>query len=342
MISSRSRAVALALSAAIVSMTVPAAAQDFYQGKTINVIVGNVPSSGYDPYGRVLARHMGKYIPGKPTVIVLNMPGAGSIKATEYTYVVAPKDGTAITLVMPGALMEPLTGDATKYRYDATRFAYLGTADSGTRMCFTIASSKVKTFEDARQSKAIIGATAAGSSLWDYPHFLNALAGTRFGVVSGYPGPADAMIAMERGEADGVCGLELSSLRSLRPDWIGTTKTNMLLQIAMEPHAEMTKLGIPQLWPHIPAEHRKVVELIVAQQVFGRPFLAPPGTPKLQLDILRAAFMATWADPAAQEDAKRMNIDLNPKSGEVVEALVKQIYASPKELIERMAKAIRP
>ena len=320
------------------------AAQDFYQGKTINVIVGNVASSGYDPYGRVLARHMAKYIPGKPTVIVQNMPGAGSIKATDYTYNIAPKDGTAITLVMPGAFMEPLTGDPAKFRYDATKFEFLGTADSGTRLCFTRASSPVKTFEDAKKTKSIMAATAAGSSLWDYAQFLRSLAGAQFTVVSGYPGPADAILAVERGEADGICGLEYSTMRTLRPQWFepGQTLANFLMQTAMEPHPDLVRLGVPEMWPMIPAENRAVVDLIVAQQAFQRPFIAPPGTAPAQLKVLREAFMATWKDPEALEEAGRMKIDVNPKSGEEVAALVKSIYGAPKDLIERMSKAIRP
>lgn len=333
------------LAATVALAPAPAAiAQDFYQGKTIQVIVGNVSSSGYDPYGRVLARHMAKHIPGKPTVIVQNMPGAGSIKATDYTFNIAPKDGTQITLVMPGAFMEPLTGDPTKFRYDATKFEYLGTADSGTRLCFTRANSAVKTWEDATKTKSIMAATAAGSSLWDYPHFLRSLAGAQFSVVSGYPGPADAILAVERGEADGICGLELSTIKTLRPQWFerGQTQANLFMQIAMEPHPELKALGIPEMWPIIPPQNKDVVDLIVAQQAFQRPFIAPPGTAPAQLKVLREAFMATWRDPEALEDAKRMKIDVNPKSGEEVAALVKKIYASPKELIDRMAKAIRP
>jgi tripartite-type tricarboxylate transporter receptor subunit TctC len=318
------------------------AAQDFYQGKTVQVIVGNVSSSGYDPYGRVLARHMAKYIPGKPTIIVQNMPGAGSIKATDYTYNVAPKDGTVITLVMPGALMEPLTGDPAKFRYNATKLEYLGTADAGTRLCFTRGSSAVKTFEDAKKTKSIMAATAAGSSLWDYPNFLKSLVGAKFEVVSGYPGPADAILAVERGEADGICGLELSTVRTLRPDWIGGPKTNIFMQIALEPHPELKQLGIPEIWGFIPAEHRPVVDWIVAQQAFQRPFIAPPGTPEPQLKILRAAFMATWKDPEALADAERAKIDVNPKSGEEVAALLKKLYDAPKDLIDKMSAAIRP
>ena len=334
-------AAALAVICGAACMIAPAGAEDFYQGKTVNVIVGNTPSSGYDPYARLLARHMPRHLPGRPTMIVQNMPGAGSVKATEYTYLLAPKDGTAFTLVMPGALVEPLT-DASKFRYDATKFEFLGTADVGTRMCLTIATSKAKTYDDAKRLKVVMGATGVASSLWDYPYFLNAFAGAKMEVVSGYPASGDVLVAMERGEVDGVCGLELSSLRSLRPDWVGTPKANMLLQIGVEAHPEMSRLGIPVLWPHVPAENREVVELIVSQQVFQRPFVAPPGTPQAQVKLLRAAFLAALKDPETLADAKKMNIEINAKSGEEVGALVRKMYASPKPLIERMGKAIRP
>ena len=323
--------------------TVPAAAQDFYAGKTVTVIVGNTAGSGYDAYGRITARHMQKFIPGKPTMIVQNMPGAGSIKAVEYTALIAPKDGTAFALAMPGALIEPLTGDPSKYRYDPTKIAYLGTADSGTRMCMTVHTSKVKTMADARSQKAIMAATAAGSSAYDYPHFLNALTGTRFNVTTGYPGPGDLFLAAERGEADGVCGIEYSTYTTLRPGWLeGPTKGHPLVQAGLEPSPKATQLGFPWLFDFVKPEDKPVVELIVSQQVFQRPFLAPPGTPEAQLKILRSAFMSAMQDPELLEEARKANIEINPRSGEQVEALVRKIYNSPKDLIDRMAKAIRP
>lgn len=333
----------LTVTMAAIGIVPMCAAQDFYAGKTVTVIVGNTAGSGYDAYGRALARHMPKYIPGKPTMVVQNMPGAGSIKSVEYTTTIAPKDGTAFTLAMPGALIEPLTGDPSKYRYDPTKLAYVGTADSGTRLCMTLPSSKIKSMTDARSGKAIMAATALGSSAFDYPNFLNKLAGTQFTVTTGYPGPGDLFLAAERGEADGVCGLEFSTYMTLRPGWLeGPQKGNPLVQAGLEPSPRATRLGFPWLFDFIKAEDKPVVELIVSQQVFQRPFLAPPGTPEAQLKILRSAFMATMKDPELLEEAKKSSIEINPKSGEEVEALVARIYGSPKDLIERMAKAIRP
>ncbi len=338
-----SPAAVLVGAAAATAMAATAHAQDFYAGKTVTIVVGNTAGSGYDAYGRTLARHMPKYIPGKPTVIVQNMPGAGSIKATDYTANVAAKDGTLFTLAMPGALVEPLTGDPTKYRYDPTKLAYVGTMDSGTRVCMTVNTSKIKSMEDARKSKTILAATAAGSSAYDYAYVLNALTGTQFNVVTGYPGPGDMFLAAERGEADGSCGIEISTFTSLRPGWLtGEKKGNPLVQVGLEPNPKVTALGFPPIWNYIKPEDKTLVELIASQQVFQRPFLAPPGTPDAQLKILRTAFMAAMKDPELLAEAAKSNFEINAKSGEEVEALVKKIYSAPKELIQRMAKVIRP
>lgn len=324
-------------------LTPNAQAQDFYAGKTLTVVVANTAGSGYDAYGRLLARHIVKHIPGRPTVIVQNMPGAGSIKATDFTANVAPKDGTLITLAMPGAMIEPLTGDAAKFRYDPQRLAYIGTMDSGTRMCMTTPASKVKSMADARSMKSIMAATAAGSSAYDYPHFMNALLGTQFNVVTGYPGPGDLFLAAERGESDGVCGLDISTYTTLRPSWLsGEKKANPLIQFGMEVNPKATALGFPSVWEFAKPEDRPLLELILSQQVFQRPFLAPPGTPEAQVRTLRNAFNAVLKDPELIEEAQKANMELNPRTGEEVEALVKKIFAAPKDLVARMARVIRP
>jgi tripartite-type tricarboxylate transporter receptor subunit TctC len=340
----RHRAATISALLALVLSTGAARGEDFYQGKTVNLIVGVDAGSGYDAYGRLLARHMPKYMPGKPVILVQNMPGAASITAAQHLYVVAPKDGTAFGILFPGALVEPLTGDPAKYRYDPTKFEYIGTADSGTRLCFTSAASKVRTFADARTTKVLMASTASGSSSWDYPHFLNALGGSKFEVITGYKGPADLLLAMERGEAEGVCGLDVSTVKTLRPDWFapGAGKAHFLAQAGLQPKEELTKLGIPSIWEFITGDNRQVAELIVSQQVFGRPFVAPPGVPEAQLKILRTAFMASWGDPELVAEAAKMKLELNPKGGEEVGALIRKTYAAPKDLLDRMTKAIRP
>jgi tripartite-type tricarboxylate transporter receptor subunit TctC len=333
---------AFCAAAALAATGAAADAADFYEGRTITLIVGNDAGSGYDSYGRVMARHMPKYIPGAPNIVVQNMPGAGSVLAAQNLYVIAPKDGTTFGVLFPGAIVEPLTGDPSKYRYDPTKFEYLGTADSGTRLCFTNPGSKVKTFADAQRLPSRVGATASGSSTWDYAYFFNHLAGTKFEVVPGYKGPGEIFLAMERGEVDGMCSLDSATVATLRPDWLGSNKANFLVQAAMEPNPAFSRLGIPSMWDFLPAQARPVAELFVSQQVFGRPFVAPPGTPPERMKILRDAFMKTLADPEALADAAKMKIDVNPRDGETVAALVRKVYASPKDVISRMGAAIRP
>lgn len=319
------------------------ALQDFYSGKTMTIIVGNPAGSGYDAYGRLLARHMAKYIPGSPAMIVQNMPGAGSVRAADYTYNIAASDGTVFALAMPATFVEPLTGATGQYRYDPMKFAYIGTMDSGTRVCISWAKAKGRSIEEVRKHKTIIAATAPASSSFQYPKFMNALAGTKFEIITGYKGPADVFLAVDRGEADGACGLDVSTFKALRPDWLGKKTVNMLVQFGLEPNPDLLAVGLPSHADFITnPEDRKLVDLIVSQQVFQRPFMAPPATPPERVKMLRAAFTKAVRDPALLAEAAEQKLDVNAKSGEEVEALVKQIYATPKEVVARMQKVMAP
>ncbi len=319
----------------------PVAAQDFYAGKTINLIVGAGVAGGYDLYGRVVARHIGKYLPGKPNVIVQNMPGAGSMKAAEYIFAHAPKDGTAIGIVFPGSLIEPLLSGRDKFRFDPPKLEFLGSANSGSRLCITFHTSKVKTMAQAREIPISMGGSAPGDSTTDYALLLNALAGTKFKVVQGYKATSDILLAVERGELDGLCGFDAASFQSQRPQWYGTNLANMLLQAAIEPKEDLTKLGAPSIWEFVTGENRTVAELILAQQEFHRPFIAPPATTPAQLEQLRKAFDATMNDPEFLADTKRQNLDIAPKSGVVVGELVREMYAAPAKIVERASKTLR-
>jgi tripartite-type tricarboxylate transporter receptor subunit TctC len=320
-----------------------AQAADYYDGKKLTLVVGGDVGGGYDTYARAISRHLARFIPGKPTIIVQNMPGAGSIKAAEYTYSIAPKDGTVVATLFPGAVVEPLMGDgSTTYKYDATKFAWIGTADSGTRVCGTFQSSKVKTMEDAKAAKAIIGASAAGGSTRDYGWVLNNLVGTKFEIISGYKGTADITLAVERGEVDGLCGFDWSSLKSQKSDWIKNKQFNIMVQMSLEPDAELTKMGVPHLWQFVSGENRKVAEFIVAQQVFGRPYAAPPGTNEAAVGILRKAFMDTMKDSEFLADAEKARLSIDAMGGEQVQKVVTDLYASPKDIVAKAAKAIKP
>jgi tripartite-type tricarboxylate transporter receptor subunit TctC len=341
-ISAGSVASLLMWTAAALTPGAPAAAQDFYDGKQVRLVVGVEAGPGYDVYARFVARHIARFIPGKPTIIVQNMPGAGTAKAAEYIYTLAPKDGTVFGLIFPGTVLEPLSAEAGKYRFDPSKFTYVGSADSGVRMCITYKTSRVKTFKDALEIPSIFGGAQPGAAITDYAQMMVNLAGAKFRIVNGYRSSLPTMLAMERGEIDGVCGLDVSSLRAMRPNWVGTGEVNMLVQAALEPRQDLLDSGVPSLWDYITGDNRKTAEIVVAQQEFQRPFIAPPETPANRLGILRKAFMEALSDPEALADADKMGITIGPKDGEAVAVLVKRLYASPPELVERLRKALRP
>jgi tripartite-type tricarboxylate transporter receptor subunit TctC len=325
------------------SVVAPAGAADFYAGKTIEFLIGGDVGGGYDIYARTIARHLARFIPGNPPIVPKNQPGAGSGRAASSLYSVAPKDGSVIGAVFPGAIMGPLLDDRAQALYDPTKFAYLASADNATRVCISHARSKIKHFEDTLKHKAIMGASAAGGSTRDYIIMLKKAAGAIFDLVAGYKGTADIFLAMERGEVDGMCGLDWASLKSQRPDWVRDGTVNILAQINLEPEVELTKLGVPQIWSFIrSADDKQAVELILSQQVFGRPYIAPPGVAAEPLKVLRAAFAATLADKDFLADAERTRIDIAPSSGERAQQLVEALYAMPKATVERAKELIKP
>jgi tripartite-type tricarboxylate transporter receptor subunit TctC len=321
----------------------PALAADFYAGRTIELEVGADVGGGYDIYARALARHLGRHIPGNPTIVVKNMPGAGSGRAAVFISNVAPKDGATLGALMPGAIIGPLLDDKAETQFDPTKVIYIGSADAGTRICATFQNSKIKTFEDARKQKTILGGTAAGGATRDYGYLLNHTAGAKFDVVAGYKGTADITLAMERGEVDGTCGWDWSSVKSQKSDWLRDHKINILVQVGLDPNPELTKLGAPELWKFISNnDDRKVSEMVVSQQIFQRSYVAPPGTPAEQISTLRTAFDATMNDPLFLADADAVRIAITPLSGAKVQEIVQKLYATPKPIIERARQVIKP
>ena len=319
----------------------PATAADFYAGKQIQIRIGAAAGGGYDFYGRMVARNISRHIPGHPTIVSSNMPAASSRALAAYMFSVAPKDGTEIGAISPNAILGPLIDANFRNRYDPRKFEYIGTADTGLRVCITWGPSQTKSFDDAQQRKTIVGATSIGGAPRDFPVFLNAVAGAKFEVITGYKGTDEILLAMEKEEVDGICGFEWVSLISQKPDWVRDKKINILIQMAIDESAELSKLGVPPIWKYIKGEDdRRLFEFLVSEQQFQRPFALPPGTPKERVNILRAAFDAMVKDPALLAEAKKSGVSLLPASGEVVQALVEKMYATPKNLVKR-SEAIR-
>jgi tripartite-type tricarboxylate transporter receptor subunit TctC len=333
----------LALATGLTLITVTGHADELHSGNAINFIIGGNPGGGYDIYARTLGRHLARHLPNNPEIVPMNMPGAGSAKAASYLYSISPKDGSEIGAIYPGAVMEPLLGKYHGLSYDPSKFQYLGTLDSGTRVCMTYKTSMTKTYADAQRRKTILGASQAGGSTRDYAYMLNKLTGTKFDIVSGYKGSVDILLAMERGEIEGMCGYDWSSLKAQRPEWIRDKKVNILLQVGVNPEPTLTKVAVPTLWNFTNnPEDRKVAELIVSQQLFGRPYLAPPGTPANRVQSLRDAFSATVKDQAFLSDAKNSRIDIAPLSGEQVQTVIEGLFMSPRHIIERAGEVTNP
>ena len=334
----------IALAATLVALpAVPATAQDFYAGRTIDLLVGAPPGGGYDIYGRAVARHMARHIPGNPNIVPKNMPGAGSAIAAGFLSKVAPKDGTVIANIMPGAVIGPLLDPKVKKLFDPNAVQYIGNVNNGVRVCVSGGKSKIKTFEDARTQQATFAGSGSNDSTHDYGFMHTHMTGAKWKMVLGYRGTADLALALERGEIDGFCGFDWASLKSQRPGWIRDKVVNVLIQDAIEPLEELTKMGVPHIMTYAKDDTtRKVLEFILSQTVFHRSFIAPPGTPAAQLAILRKAFDATMADPKFLADAEKLRIDVAPLSGTRVQEVVKKLFEAPQDIVALARKAINP
>ena len=323
-----------------------AAAQDdvanFYRGKQIDLFIGSTAGGGYDTYARLLARHFSSHMPGNPSLVPQNMPGAGSNKATAYIYSVAKKDGTAMGAVFSGAIVEPLIGD-TKVQQDPAKLIYVGSANREVFFCFTWGSSPVKTLQDAFTKQAIMAASAAGGSTKDFPIMEDNLVGTKFKVVAGYPGSNEMTHAVEQGEADGQCGYGWSSLMGAHPDWYMQHKINFLAQEALKGHPTLDAMHVPLIIDYAKKpEDRQAMELVFGQLTFGRPYILPPGVPQDRVTALRKAFLDTLADKDLLAEAQKERLDVNPVSGEEVQALVQKMYATPPAIVAHAKQSLIP
>jgi tripartite-type tricarboxylate transporter receptor subunit TctC len=324
--------------------TSPAQSQDaveqFFRGKTINIYVGSSAGGGYDTYGRLVARHLGKQIPGQPTIVVQNMPGAGSNKAAGYIYSVAPKDGTAIGAIFPGAILQPLLGDAA-VQHDPNKFIYLGSANSDVYHCYSRTDAPAKSFSDVLQRELILGASNEGGTTRDLPAMMNNLAGAKFRIVTGYAGSKEIGLAVERNEVHGACGIGWTGFTTLYPHWFEKKLVTVMLQLSVKGHAELNAMGVPLATEFARSkEDRQAMELVLSQGVFGRPFVLPPGVPQERTDALRKAFMAAMTDPGLLSDAKKANLDLEALSGSDLQTLIASLYALPPSVVEQAKQSM--
>jgi tripartite-type tricarboxylate transporter receptor subunit TctC len=322
----------------------PVRAQDavaqFYKGKQINLYIGTSPGGGYDTYARLLARRFSSYIPGNPAIIPQNMPGAGSNKLASFMYSVAPKDGTAVGAIFSGAILQPLVGD-TPTQHDPSKFIYLGNANNEVFVCFARADAPAKTFQDTFSKELIIGATNEGGSTRDFAAMLINVLGSKLRIVTGYAGSNEIMLAIERNEVQGLCGVGWSSIAAQHAQWLTNGFGKLIAQLATKGHPEMNKMGVPLAIDFAKTdEDRKVMELIYSQLIFGRPYVLPPGTPPDRVAALRKAFMAALQDKDTLAEAKKMDLDLDALEGGAVQAEVAKAYSMPANIVERAKQAL--
>ncbi len=345
----RRRLSCLAMVAAVAAPAGSLLAQDtaaqFYKGRQITVIVGSSAGGGYDIYARLLARHMPKYIPGNPGVVVTNMPGAGSNTAAAYLFNTAPKDGTQIGALQNSAVMDALfdalLGDARRLRHDATKFVHLGSATTDHYVCIARSDAPVKTFKDALTREMLIGASNPGTSTRDFPAMLNHTTGAKIRQVSGYPGTREITLAIEKNEVQGLCGFSWSSLQAQRPDWLKSDFIRVIVQEHDKGNPEINKMGVPLAVDFATSpQNRKIMELVYSSETFGRPYMLAPGVPADRVAALRKAFLETMRDQELLADARRIGLAIDPISGEDLQALAATIFATPADFVEKTKQAL--
>ncbi|MEW9586032.1 Bug family tripartite tricarboxylate transporter substrate binding protein [Paraburkholderia sp. DGU8] len=325
---------ALAASTAWLGTASAESVQDFYSGRTVNMDIGYSVGGGYDMYARLLAKHLGNHLPGKPTITPQNMPGAGSLKAANYLYSVAPKDGATIGTFGRTMPEEPLLGEAD---YDARKLVWLGSMDSDVSLCVTWHTSSIKTFQDLLTKPSRFGGQGAGSDPDVMANTIKNLLHSKLQLVTGYPGSNETALAMERGEIDGECGTSWSTLRMRHPDWLRDHKVNLIVQMALEKHPDLP--NVPLLSDFTSdLETKKILKVIAASQALARPFAAPPGIPADRADALRKAFADTMKDPAFLADAKSLGVEVRYVSPQQISTVLEDVYAtSPNEIAKAKA-----
>jgi tripartite-type tricarboxylate transporter receptor subunit TctC len=335
MLQKLARGIAVALLALATSSASAQSPADFYKGKNVDLYIGYSSGGAYDIYARVLARHMGKHIPGNPTVVPKNMAGAGSLVLANWMYNVAPKDGSAFGIIGRGTAFDPILGNR-RAQFDGTKYLWLGSANNEVSVCVAWHTSGITKFSDLLTKELVVGGTGASADTDQFPKITNGVLGTKFKIVSGYPGGNEISLAMERNEVQGRCGWSWSSVKATHRAWYDEKKIHLLVQLALEKHEDL---------PNVPLvvdlakndEERKILELIFARQVMGRPFLAPPGLPDDRAAVLRKAFMDTMNDKEFLASAEKAKLEITPVPGDRVEKMVKDLYATPEAISKKAA-----
>jgi tripartite-type tricarboxylate transporter receptor subunit TctC len=333
--------VRIAALAAVLVMAAPASAQEsvaaFYKGKQLRLIVGSAVGGGYDLYARVLARHMVNHIPGNPTIIVQNSPAAGGMVMTNQLYNQGPKDGTVLAAPLNGIPTAPMLQQGTQF--DASKLNWLGSLQSEAYVAFLWHTAPVSHISEVSTKEVLVGSTTVGTTMNDFPLLLNDLLGYKFKVVRGYKGTPAINIATERGEIQGNGGVGLASVKTLSQSWIDEKKIKFIVQYNLRPSPELP--GVPMVMDLAKTEEQKTaMRLLFARTEYARPYFLPPDVPTERVQALRRAFDATMKDPAFVADAKKLQLELSPMTGEAMQALVADLAKTPPEIVKRVRNAL--
>jgi tripartite-type tricarboxylate transporter receptor subunit TctC len=308
--------------------------------RPVTMVIASGPGGGFDLWGRTVARHIGRHLPGKPTAVAQNMPGAGGFVAANNIYSVAPRDGSAMAIVPAGTLLAPLMGTPGA-RFDTPRFTFVGTPASETPVCvaFNGPNVKVRTVNDLYEKELVVGSTGPGAGPHTWPKALTGLLGMKFRVVAGFQSTANVLLAIERGEIDGICTI-LDTILGQRPDWIANGRATILLHGGGAPNPVLKDAPFAgDLAKN--EDQRAAIEFLFAGAGLARPIIAPPELAPDRVKALQDAFMATMQDQDFLADAKRQKLDVEPRDGAYLTALIRRIYATPKPIVERVAELIK-
>lgn len=325
--------------AALLVVAPPAIAQTVdFKGKQVKLLIGFGPGGGYDQYGRIVAAHIGRHLPGNPTLVPQNMPAAGSVQAANRIYIQAPKDGTEFGIIARDVILEPLTKPGQGTMFDATKFSWLGSPDTETNVCVANASAELKTAKDLFDKELVVGSTGVGTGTYIYPVVLNGLIHTKFKIIDGYPASTDVFLAMERHEVEGIC----ESYSSVMRKDAQAIKDGKILILFWAGHPVPELQNIPNAASLVSKpEDKQLLDFMYAGQTYARPFVAPPNLPPAIYKVLKDGFAATLADPQFLADAQKQKLEIKPVNADEVLEVVKKAYATPKPLIDRMAAILK-
>jgi tripartite-type tricarboxylate transporter receptor subunit TctC len=322
--------------AAALTLATPARAQsveEFYRGKTITILIGFSAGGGYDQYARLLARHFGKHVPGNPSVMPQNMPGAGSLKAAMNVYSVVPKDGLTLATTSRSVVTDPLLIGSN---IDPVKLSWLGTITNETSVCATWKTSPVKTWDDMFKREFTLGSNSVGDDTANFALIMRNVFGAKVKLVTGYPGGNDVNLAMSRQEVDGRCGWSWTSLKSQK-QWL--PNINVLVQFNLEKNPDLP--DVPWALERASAEQQQLLRLLIAPQYVGRPFFSSPDIPADRKAALRSAFDKTMKDPEFLAEAAKTDMEISPVSGATLDTFVADLYKTPKDVVAKAAAAIQ-